>query len=521
MNPFTFAQWTGRSAGPAPDSDFETTAPIGVVDIGSNSVRLVVYTGAKRAPTALFNEKELCGLGRNVGTTAMLGEPAIERAVAVLRRFRAIAQLLEVQHLVAVATAAVRDARDGALFIERAEEALGARIEVLSGEREARLAAQGILMGFMEPDGIAGDLGGGSLELISIRGGELEAAASLALGVLRLTDDSLGKHSKAAELAHERFASVDWANGTKPKTFYAVGGTWRAFARWHMEQTDYPLRVMHHYEIATDQAIEAAEKLRKIRKPLQASILDSVPRARRETLPIGALVLEKALKAIQPERVVTSVFGIREGLLYDLLTERQRASDPLITFCDGYARARSRSAEHGHELFDWMNPIIAAAYPQETAEQKRLRLAACLLSDIGWRAHPDYRGEQSLNVVAHAALTGLNHRERVFLALTLYFRHEGATDGTGAGLSGRLKVMAGPDELQRARVVAAAIRAAHMVSCGISGVIPETPVVCADGRMTLHMPKARAHLDGGRMRRRFQSLSQLIGHEFDVKFVQT
>ena len=162
--------------------------PIGVIDIGSNSVRLVVYEGAVRAPTPLFNEKVLCGLGRSVATTGSLGSEAVERALAALARFNVIARILSVKNLRAIATAAVRDAQNGREFIERGEKACWRAIEILSGEKEARLAAQGIMMGFVDADGIAGDLGGGSLELIDIVQDRLKEAATAPLGGLRLID---------------------------------------------------------------------------------------------------------------------------------------------------------------------------------------------------------------------------------------------------------------------------------------------------------------------------------------------
>ena len=142
---------------------FAELEPIGVIDIGSNSVRLVVYEGAVRSPTPLFNEKVLCGLGRSVATTGRLGAESIERALTALARFRAIARVLGVKNLRAIATAAVREAGDGREFIARGERAAGVAIQTLSGEREAELAAAGIEMGFRNPLGVAGDLGGGSL----------------------------------------------------------------------------------------------------------------------------------------------------------------------------------------------------------------------------------------------------------------------------------------------------------------------------------------------------------------------
>jgi exopolyphosphatase/guanosine-5'-triphosphate,3'-diphosphate pyrophosphatase len=480
-------------------------------------VRLVVYEGAVRAPAPLFNEKVLCGLGRSVATTGHLGHEAVERALAALRRFRAIADILGVKSLRAVATAAVREAEDGVDFISRGEEACGTHIEVLSGEKEAELAAQGIMMGFKDADGFAADLGGGSLELIDIAKQSLADATTMPLGGLRLIDTTNGRMDKAAAFVDQHLARVRWLAKGRGRTFYAVGGTWRSLARLHMEQTNYPLRVMHGYALPTQEAIAFCAMVRKTKKIALLPGIEEVSKARREVLPYGALVLERLLDQIGPEQVVFSVFGIREGLLYSLLPPQERQRDPLLSFCEDYARLRSRSVEHAYELMAWTDALFEAPGPSETAEERRLRHAACLISDIGWRAHPDYRGEQSLNVLAHAALGGIDHQGRIFLALSAYFRHTGPGEAEGDELSERLKTVAGKRAQKRARIIGAAIRTAHMISIGMPGIILDTPL-CYDGdRLVLTLPKARAALDGERLRRRFQALAQLLEREPEIR----
>ena len=489
--------------------------PIGVIDIGSNSVRLVIYEGAIRAPTPLFNEKVLCGLGRSIATAGTLGADAVERALAALRRFRAIAGALEVRHLSAVATAAVRDARDGTEFIARAEEVCGCPIQLLSGEREAELAAQGILMGFGGAEGVAGDFGGGSLELIDIAGSRFRRAATLPLGGLRLLDVSGGNMEEALELVDAEIDRHGWLATDRGRTFYAVGGTWRALGRVHMMECDYPLRVMQGYAIPAHEAIAFCESLRSGNRPKR---LNGIARARREVLPYGALVMERLLRRMEPERVIFSVFGIREGLLFELLSEDERRNDPLLSFCEDFARLRSRSVEHGHELAAWTDTIFCPPGPAETPEERRLRHAACLISDIGWRAHPDYRGEQSLNLIAHAALSGIDHPGRLFLAMTVYFRHVGGGGAEPDELSSRIRRMMDKRSLRRARILGAAVRTAHMLSIGRPGIIVHTPLSYDAGRLVLNIPPAYAALDGERLRRRFASLAALLDMPGEVRF---
>jgi exopolyphosphatase / guanosine-5'-triphosphate,3'-diphosphate pyrophosphatase len=495
--------------------------PIGVIDIGSNSVRLVVYEGAVRAPAPVFNEKVLCGLGRSVASTGRLGDEGIERALSALRRFGAVARVLGVKNLWAIATAAVRDAADGAAFIARGEEACGTRIQVLSGEREAELAAQGIRMGFTHPDGVAGDLGGGSLELIDIHatGGQdtgVRNAVTLPLGGLRLIDTTGNRLDQALAVIDAEIARIDWLQNGRGRKFYAVGGTWRALAKLHMDVNNYPLRVMQGYQIPAREIADFCEDVRKGRK---LHGLEDISKPRREVLPYGALVMERLLRKMEPKSVVFSVFGIREGLLFSLLSDYERAKDPLLGFCEEYARLRSRSLPHAHELCVWTDALFAESGLKESAEERRLRHAACLLSDIGWRAHPDYRGEQSLNVVAHAALAGVDHPGRLFLALTIYFRHVGINDDAGAQLSDRMRRTIDKRAMKRARLLGAAIRAAHMLSIGRAGVIDETRLSFEKDKLVLELPRAHAALDGERFRRRFETLAAMLDRKPDVRIV--
>jgi exopolyphosphatase/guanosine-5'-triphosphate,3'-diphosphate pyrophosphatase len=496
--------------------------PLGVVDIGSNSVRLVVYEGAVRSPTPIFNEKVLCGLGREIASTGRLDDASTKRALEALRRFRAIADILGVRRLNAIATAACREASNGPPFIVRAEATLGTHIQVLTGRQEAELAAKGILMGFRSPDGLAGDLGGGSLELVDVAGESMRQATTLPLGGLRLLDASHHRLERASELADAAIAAVPWLGRGRGRAFYAVGGTWRAIARLHMEATDYPLHVMHAYAAPVKEMILFCEEIRRTRKLSSFKGMAKIAKPRREVLPAGALVLERLLKHLQPREVVFSVFGIREGLLYSQLSEAERQKDPLLSFCADYARLRSRSAEHAAELCRWTDALFEAPGPAESEDERRLRWAACLLSDISWRAHPDYRAEQSLILIAQSALAAIDHPGRVFLAFTSYFRHLGAAkDDEGDAndrLAQRLKSILAKRLYRRARIIGAAVRTAHMLSIGRPGIIGTTPLAYDRGRLTLTLPKAHAALDGERLRRRLVVLGDLLERAGEVRF---
>jgi exopolyphosphatase / guanosine-5'-triphosphate,3'-diphosphate pyrophosphatase len=494
--------------------------PIGVIDIGSNSVRLVVYEGAVRSPTPLFNEKVLCGLGRTVATTGHLGAEAVERTLVALTRFKAVARVLKVKTLKAFATAAVRDAGDGPSFIARAEKACGTKIEILSGHREAELAAQGIRMGFEEPDGFAGDLGGGSLELIDMSTATLNEAVTLPLGGLRLIDQTGGKIDDALKIADAHLQTLPWLSKGRGRPFYAVGGTWRALAKLHMEQTQYPLRIMQGYTIPTRDAIQFCESIRRTKKIAALPGIEEIARARREALPYGALVLERLLLQLQPSAVVLSVHGVREGLLYGLLSPHERSKDPLLSFCEEFALQRSRSLAHAMELCDWTDQLFENDGPDETPEERRLRHAACLLSDVGWRVHPDYRGEQSLDKIAHAGMSGITHPGRIFLGLTVYFRHAGAQTGDTDGLPQQMLARIDRRALKRARIIGGALRAAHMISIGMPGIIDETQLAHSGDKLILTLPPQHADLDGERLRRRFESLATVLGRTGEIRIAR-
>jgi exopolyphosphatase/guanosine-5'-triphosphate,3'-diphosphate pyrophosphatase len=487
--------------------------PVAVVDIGSNSVRLIVYDGATRAPAPIYNEKVLCGLGRTIATTGKLAADGVSRALRELRRFRALIDQLEAERAKVIATAAAREAENGAEFIAQAERVLGRHITVLSGTMEAELAALGVVSGIYAADGFAGDLGGGSLELIDVRGGRLSDAVTMPLGGLRLIDASGGSLKKAREIVDAEFAKVPWLEKGRGRDFYAIGGTWRALARLHMTQTSYPLSVMHNYRISAEEALKFSALLDHQSQSSLAGIRD-ISSARRETVPYGALVLERLIKQMKPRSVVISVLGIREGLLYSLLSEEEREKDPMLEACANLARQRSRSIDNAYELCDWTDALFRAPGPVETPEQKRLRYAACLLSDIGWRAHPDYRGAQSLNLVAHGDFVGVDHPGRAFLALTAYYRNEGLVKDD---LSQRLVELVDKDTLKRARILGAAFRAAHMVAAAMPGVLPNTPLSYEGNRLIWLLPEPYSNLEGERVERRFKALANLLDREPEIR----
>lgn len=488
--------------------------PISIVDIGSNSVRLVVYEGLSRSPTVLFNEKVLCGLGRGIASTGRLDEKAVESAISALTRYRALSAQAGADSIHAIATAAAREAENGADFINRANEALGVEVHVLSGREEAYYAAMGVNCGFSDPDGISGDLGGGSLELVDINGEDFGNGITVPLGGLRLQEMAGGSVRKARKIAREILSEIDFLEDGYKRTFYAVGGTWRSLARLHIGYTGHPLHVTHNYEMSATQA-------KKFCKLVARSDLDSIPGIetvsanRRQLLPFGAIVLDELVARMRPRKIVISALGVREGYLYSLLDEDTRKLDPLIVACEELSRLRSRSPQHAYELAEWTGRAFEVFGVRETEYESRLRVAACLLADIGWRAHPEYRGEQSLNIISNAAFIGVDHPSRAYLALANYYRHEGLRD---ASLSPSIHQLATKRIAWRARVLGAFLRVAYQYSASMPGKTARIKFSKqARKRYTLDIPEELDTLLGERPGRRLRQLAKLLEVEIKVR----
>jgi exopolyphosphatase/guanosine-5'-triphosphate,3'-diphosphate pyrophosphatase len=490
--------------------------PIAIIDIGSNSVRLVAYEGLTRAPTPIYNEKVLAGLGRHVATTGRLDDEAVARALRALARFRILCRTIGVGETFVLATAAARDATNGEAFLQAAADACGCPVELLSGVREAELSAKGVISGFYQPDGIVGDLGGGSLELVDVAGDDVGRGMTLRLGGLALQDLSGDSPKKARRLVREAFERADPLRHLKNRTFYAVGGTWRALARLHQAERGYPLRVMHGYTVEPEDGLGFLNLVEESDAGALKEI-ENVSEARRPLLAYGALVLEEIIRAGRPAEIAVSALGVREGLLYEMLDAPSRARDPLIDAADEFNVLRSRAPEHGREMRAWTDRFVDSAGLPETVSERRYRHAACLLADIGWRAHPDYRGRQSFNLIANAAFVGIDHPGRAYLGLSVFFRHEGLSPEKA---DRKLREIAGEHLFHRARLLAGLMRVAYPVSVAMAGVLPRVPLVMRGGAIVLELPRDLQGLASDRLTARLKQLARLLDVEARVEVVK-
>ena len=480
---------------------------IGIIDIGSNSVRLVVYQGLTRIPAALFNEKVMAGLGRGLAANGKLAKPAMDTAVAALARFAALAAAMQVTTLRVVATAAVREAGNAAEFITRVRDETGLDIETISGEIEARGAALGVISGIPDADGVVGDLGGGSLELIRVAGGEVLDRISLPIGSLRL--DAVRKRDRRAlaPFIKKALDAVGWASAGRGKPFYMVGGSWRALAQIHIHQTGHPLPIVHQYQMSASAPASLVRSLTQ----LDLATLKSVPNlstSRVPSLPGAAMLLAATVKRLGSSSVIASGFGLREGLLYAQLGEAEARLDPLITAARSEGMRQGRFAEHGDMLFAWMEGLFGS--DTEPAADRRLRLAACLLSDIAWRAHPDFRAERGVDAALHGNWVAITAAERGALATALHFCFGGGND---APILELLAKLAPPALLARARAWGLALRLGQRLTGGTAGGLSASGLERAGGTVVLRLAPEHAALVGDTVARRLKLLGNALGLE--------
>jgi exopolyphosphatase/guanosine-5'-triphosphate,3'-diphosphate pyrophosphatase len=476
-----------------------------VIDVGSNSLRLVIYDGIGRAPRMLFNEKVLCGLGRGLGETGRLNPDGVKLAFENLRRFVALARAVPVRRLDVLATAAVRDAEDGADFIRQAERGLRVRATILSGADEGRLSAYGVIAGIPDAAGLVGDLGGGSVELVPVSGGQVGPAVSLPIGPLRLADIA-DDERRLRETIDRHLDTLPWLNGRPFGTFYAVGGAWRALARIHMDQNDYPLHVIQQYTLSRGAAEGYLDIIaRQSRKSLER--LTAVSKKRLETVPFAARVLHRLLRRIQPKRVIFSAFGLREGHLFSLLDEKEQQRDPLLAGALAMAESHRRFGSDGDELFQWTHPL----YPDEDAGQRRLRHAAALLSDVAWAEHPDYRAAQAERTALFMPIPGIDHEGRVFLAATLHARYGGAEP------SDTVRRLLDDERLVAARGIGLALRLGNTLTGGVPGLLSGSKLAMEDGVLTLSFRRNGGERLGESVQRRLEALSRALNKRSEIR----
>ncbi len=473
---------------------------VGVIDIGSNSIRLVVYDRLSRSPVPIFNEKVMCGLGRDLALTGRLYPDGVISALDNLARFTRLLQGMNVDRVDVLGTAAVRDALDGEAFVAEVHRRCGLAVAVISGAEEARLSALGVLSGIPDADGVMGDLGGGSLELVGIDRGTIVEQETLPLGPFRLMGAAGGKGGARAAV-WAALASQIWLPRYRGRTFYPVGGAWRTLARIEMNRRRHPLKVIQNYVVPTEDIADIAGVIARQGKS-SLERWPEVTRRRAETLPYAGLVLEGVLEALRPGQVAFSANGLREGHLFDLLSPEERAEDPLLYAAADLARRMDRFGDV-KPIADWTEGL----FDGEDQPAARLRRAACLLSDICWTEHPDYRGEHALLRVLRLPIMGIEHAERGLVAATLYVRYGG---NLGDREAEPARVLLSDAEVERATRLGLILRLAHTLTGGAAGLLERTRLEIVPGAVVLTLPEDSRALNGEVVQRRLDALAKAL-----------
>ncbi len=479
----------------------ERLSRVGVIDVGSNSVRLVVFDGATRSPAYFFNEKILCGLGRGLQETGKLNPLGRERAIAAIDRFAALARTMDMQSLTLVATAAVRDAADGPAFCEEVASRTGLVLKVASGDEEARLSAQGVLLGWPDADGLVCDMGGASLEVAEVSAGRVGNVESTPFAPLRFAADSGSDIGREIQGLRTRFPD-------SYERLFLVGGSFRAIARIDMEFRSYPLKVLHEYRMPPP---DIRATLDWIRTAGQTGLreISGMSVERLELLPAAARVLAALVREFAPSEIAVSSYGIREGLLYENMPEELRGRDPLIEACLAMEAGAARFPGFGRKLSQWLRPLFAG----RDAQCMRLVEAACLLHDVTWRAHPDYRAEVCFDNATRANLGGLDHAGRIFIGMALLHRYK---NSAGPSRYLPLAELITPEERRDAEVLGRALRLGAILGGADTGGMGS---IRTDRHFVeLVLVPGHARLYGETVQRRLDALARALGKAARVVF---
>jgi exopolyphosphatase / guanosine-5'-triphosphate,3'-diphosphate pyrophosphatase len=489
-----------RDSGRAETADRK---PFAVIDIGSNSVRMVVYESLKRAALPVFNEKVLCGLGRGVAENGRLDPAASEMALHTLQRYAALAVAMGVGAVEAVATAAIRDAADGADFVTRVQDTCGITVRVLSGSEEGYYSALGVAAAIPTARGIVGDLGGGSLELVGLEGGTPGAPTTLPLGPLHF-DGKLPTPDHIDAI----LGRTKGLKNHKGCTLYCVGGVWRTLARVHIRQSQAPLQIVHEYRVKAAEFSKFAELLINL-SPGSLAALEGVPSKRAPAVPVGALVLRRLISALQPADLVFCGYGLREGLVHGHLPDAEQQRDPFIAFCEDEAALSSRFALHVEEVLDWLEPVLGKADPNA----ERLRRGAILLSEVAWRGHSDYRAEQALVRILHGPFVGIGHRGRALVAIAVYERYRGDPNFV---MAEEARKLLDQSETERALALGKMLDLAQTLSGGAPGLLPRTSLTLKKGSLCLTLAPDLVDFAGEVVRKRHNKLARHLGVRPDI-----
>ncbi len=416
-----------------------------IIDIGSNTVRLVLYGGSPRAPVVLFNEKVVAQLGREIAETGRLADEAIELAMRGLKRFALLLKELRIEVVDVVATAAVRAATNGPEFV-KAVDALGLSVRILSGDDEARISAMGINGAFPGAKGVVADLGGGSLELVLVADGDCGLATSLPLGTLRLPEHRGATHADTRDNLTVALGAADWLEHVDG-ALYLVGGTWRAMAVVAMEGRNYPLTDPHGFEMPLDKVRALVAQIVDT-DPAELNVSPRISTMRSQSLPNAAVLLSSLLDQLTPERVIFSSWGLREGVLFDELEDYARKQDPLLAGVGEFATLRGCPPALATRVAGW----TVGAVPQTSHGSERLRLSATMLALASMQIEPNLRRDIAMDWALHKRWIAVDACGRAMMAAAV------SANGNNCEMPDAVRELATAEQIEEAISWGLAIR---------------------------------------------------------------
>ncbi len=490
-----------------------------IIDIGSNTVRLVIYGGSMRAPTVLVNEKVTARLGRDIAEKGTLADEAITLAMRALKRFALLLDDLGIEDVETVATAAVREASNGGEFVASLKE-LGFKPRILSGEEEAFLSASGVAGAFPGASGSVADLGGGSLELVTINNGEPGRAVTLPLGALRLpeyrNDKSKNPDADMRKALEKVVRKSGWdlagEDEHTPAPLFLVGGTWRAMAVFAMQTRGHPLSDPHGFEMDRDEAQELAGLLAmessdglKNRKRISSMRADKLPDA--------AVLLQALLSQIQPSRIVFSSWGLREGLLYDRLAAHGKAQDPLLAGVSVFATQRGAPPTLATRIAAWTVDAVAPSKERSKTGSERLRIAATMLSLASMQIEPNIRLPQAIDWAMHKRWIAVDGAERAMLAAAI------AANGNALDLPSDVQALASEQALEEAICWGLAVRLARRLGARSARSLRVSRLLVEDDCLILRLATSHADLFGAPTEKDIKLLAGRLGLDWAVEVV--
>lgn len=474
-----------------------------IIDIGSNTVRLVVYNGPPRAPVVILNEKISAKLGKDLAKDGLLSAKSMHTALSALARFAAMLKLLGIDDVDCVATAASRDARNGPEFLAAVRN-LGLSPRLLTGEEEAQASATGVMAAFPGARGTVGDLGGGSLELVTIDGAVCRGGITLPYGTLRLGDMRAAGPVRFAAAVRDGLAKAGWSSGAG-LPLYIVGGSWRALALQAMHEISWPLDDPHDFELAPEEALRMCRQFEKgkLERPDPR-----IAASRVTTVPDAAALLGQLVERIGPSRIVFSSWGLREGLLFARLDPRIRAQDPMLAGVTAFARTSLVSPEHAAAVTRW-----TAAVGEDAAQNGNLRLASTMLALAAMRTEPNMRAEQAMGWALRKRWIGLNARGRAMMAMTV-FANSGQTD-----VPASLSRLASAEDLHHAVSWGLATRLCRRLTGCADQALAGTALTVEGEDLVLALDEAMQPLYSNSAGKDLRHIAEWLGLQWKVKLV--